>query len=519
MRMDHQENEPLPGSVLLKSLFVSLVFLVPLIAWAQTPNGSQQTSNTSTGVRWKSKPVVDVRDHGALGDGQIAIDCYMAFGSAVLNCATNHFTSADVGKVIAVYENGSTTNGFLQPLSTTIASFQSGTQVTLSVTASNTTTNTVSAISSAARAVSVVTINTNASHNLSVGQIACISGASVDPTIIGCFQVQTTPTGTSFTIKQWQLLDNAALTITSGQVTGYSSHVVWGTNNDTNLANAANACGDQGGCTLLIPKGRYLTHGINLPCSTIGNFTAIGLGICTHVHNNITVQGDGIDITVLENWDAATSPGSNPNTNAAVITAGSQAAQYPYRGTLYPVTGLTVKGLTLWQVKNATSSLKGLRTDNTDGLVVDHVKVINWSYEGFYLSGIHYDAHDLYASQVGLGGPASFTAISALNAIGAWGTVHDSYVTDSGQCIEAGNPYQEVWHINCDGRGPDINPGISPHLGLNVTSNTYGSWDIHAHDNIFIGWTGEEFANVLGIFKDVSFTNNYIQDDTTGLSL
>jgi hypothetical protein len=479
---------------------------------------------SATAVQWSgilNKPLIDVHDFGAVSDGQVALDCSMTAGSAVVNCASSHFAAGDVGKVSAAYDNGPTTSGFVQPLSTTIASFQSATQITLSATASNSTTSTISTITSAARATSVVTFNTAAAHNLNAGQIACVSGQGVDPTIVGCFTVQTVPTGTSFTIKQWQLLDNPTLAITGGQVSGYSSRFVWGTNNDTALQNAVNACGDLGGCRLLIPHGRYLTHGLNLPCSKVGNWTAGGSGVCAHVHNNITVDGDGIDVTVLENWDSGTVIGAN-NLNSALINLGGQADQFPYNfapgGPQSPVRGITIRNLTLWQVKNATSPIKNLRTDNTDGVVIDHVKAVGWSYEGFYLAGIHYDAHDLYATQTGLGGPANATSTSALNLIGAWGDrVHDIYVTDSGQCIEGAGPHTFVWNINCDGRGPDINVGVSPHIGVNVSSNTYGTWDVHIDDSAFVAWGGEEFFNVLGKFKDSSFSGNYIVDDTGGV--
>ena len=292
-----------------------------------------------------------------------------------------------------------------------------------------------------------------------------------------------------------------------------SSRVVWGTNNDTPFMNAMNACASRGGCIYSIPgaKGTYLTHGIGLPCSTIGDFTKLGLGICTRAYNNIAIWGDGTDVTVLENWDPASS-------TLAILSFGSQSQQAPYNGTVNPITNVSAHNLTLRQVKNATNPIKNLRTDNTNGLIVDHVNVIGGSYEGFYLSGINYDASHLYASGVGLGGPKVSTSTSALNLIGAWGRVSESYVTDSGQCIEAGNPHQEMWHIVCDGRGPDI-LGVSPHLGVNISSNSYGTWDVHVHDNIFIAWGGEEFFNVLGKFKDTSFNNNLIVDDTGGMLL
>jgi hypothetical protein len=76
--------------------------------------------------------------YNALGDGQVAVDCSMTASSAVLSCASAHFASGDVGKAIGVYDTGPTTNGFLQPLSTTIASFSDSQHVTLTASATTT---------------------------------------------------------------------------------------------------------------------------------------------------------------------------------------------------------------------------------------------------------------------------------------------------------------------------------------------------------------------------------------------
>lgn len=66
--------------------------------------------------------------YGAVGDGQVVADGAMASGSAVLTSATAAFTSADVGKAIAV--KGAAATG-VTTLVTTVVSRQSATQVTL----------------------------------------------------------------------------------------------------------------------------------------------------------------------------------------------------------------------------------------------------------------------------------------------------------------------------------------------------------------------------------------------------
>lgn len=66
--------------------------------------------------------------YGAKGDGQFVLDGAMGTGSAVLTSASGKFTSGDVGKLVMVY--GAATAAVTN-LVTTIASFQSATQVTL----------------------------------------------------------------------------------------------------------------------------------------------------------------------------------------------------------------------------------------------------------------------------------------------------------------------------------------------------------------------------------------------------
>ena len=59
-----------------------------------------------------------ITSYGAIGDGQVATDCSMTNGSAVLTCTTGRFAASDVGKVIAVYGAGMLRNGYRQPLAT-----------------------------------------------------------------------------------------------------------------------------------------------------------------------------------------------------------------------------------------------------------------------------------------------------------------------------------------------------------------------------------------------------------------
>ena len=81
---------------------------------------------------------VNVRSYGAVGDGQAVADCSTTSGSAVVTCTSSHFLRADVGKVIVIWQAGPSSGNYQTPLSTTIRSYQSGTQVTLGLAASQT---------------------------------------------------------------------------------------------------------------------------------------------------------------------------------------------------------------------------------------------------------------------------------------------------------------------------------------------------------------------------------------------
>ncbi|MFC1418589.1 hypothetical protein [Streptacidiphilus cavernicola] len=75
--------------------------------------------------------VFNVTAYGAVGDGKAVADAAMASSGAILTSATAGFTAGDVGKAIMVKGAGPTGQ---TTLVTTIASFQSSTQVTLNAT-------------------------------------------------------------------------------------------------------------------------------------------------------------------------------------------------------------------------------------------------------------------------------------------------------------------------------------------------------------------------------------------------
>lgn len=71
----------------------------------------------------------DITDYGAVDDGKVVTDGAMGSGSAVLTSASGLFAASDVGKAVSV--KGAAATG-ITTLVTTIASYQSATQVTLS---------------------------------------------------------------------------------------------------------------------------------------------------------------------------------------------------------------------------------------------------------------------------------------------------------------------------------------------------------------------------------------------------
>lgn len=83
---------------------------------------------------WALQPI-SVDQQGARPDGVVRTDCSITAGSAVLNCPSGRFATADVGKAIGVYGAKTPDTGYVQVLATTIASRQSATQVTLAAAA------------------------------------------------------------------------------------------------------------------------------------------------------------------------------------------------------------------------------------------------------------------------------------------------------------------------------------------------------------------------------------------------
>jgi hypothetical protein len=103
-----------------------------------TPNSGAFTTLTAADTRSANFPVMDLRDYGLVGDTQVLWNnCSIASGQKVLTCTGSSFVSSDVGKG-AWLSGAGASGGFLN---TTIASYQSSTQVTLAAAAFTTVTN------------------------------------------------------------------------------------------------------------------------------------------------------------------------------------------------------------------------------------------------------------------------------------------------------------------------------------------------------------------------------------------
>ena len=498
-----------------------------------SPAVGNQVAGNGSGFASQTKPAIDVRDYGAVGNGQVATDCYMTSGGAVLTCESSHFVAGDVGKKIAVYGSGPTASGLIQPCSGSITVFTSSEQVTTSCTAGNSTTHAIATITTCSRANNIATCNTSAPHGFQAGQMvnlqqAGASGFSADNTFAGVWPIQTVPSGTSFTINSVLLPDVAS--VSGGSADGHSERVVWGTDNTTALQAAVDACGTLGGCKVIIPKGHYLLHGISMPCSVIGNFTSGGGFNCTIAYNNITFEGDGIGTTILENWDVATNPdGYQTSGWYGLITLGNSVlgdfdvpcgtgdCAWPN----YSQRNIEIYGITFKQVKNASSLLKTIyATGGVDNVRVHHNQ-FSGPYECLYEGGksTNWDVHDNYFTQCGLGGPAFATALSAINANGNYSHIHDNSVTDSGQALEGAGYNSEYSTNKLDGGGTDINSGVSPHEWLNLTSGSYGIGNWTISYNTIRGWNGGVIENVNGTLQNISVENNKFIDDLGGIGI
>ena len=88
-------------------------------------------------LRTAEFPAFDLRNYGLKGDGLLLPACNITAGQRTVTCTGSTFTASDVGKG-AFFQSAGASGGFLN---TTVASYQSATQITLAAAATTTVTN------------------------------------------------------------------------------------------------------------------------------------------------------------------------------------------------------------------------------------------------------------------------------------------------------------------------------------------------------------------------------------------
>jgi hypothetical protein len=507
----------------------------------QTPGYQFVSDGTSSVPIFQVKPVADVRDFAAagsitraqVGDGQVATDCWMTSGSAVLTCTGNHFAAGDVGKQIVVDGAGATTGGFVQPLQTTIASYTSATQVTLTATASNSNTQAICNIAASPtgasmNAVGVVTITCGANHNFAAGQDVVIIGIrdyrfnspkNPDGTY-GTVRIASTPTATTFTFQSpWRLFSGTA-TSGSGTANGNSERVVWGTDNTATIQAAVDSLASTsnqviGGGTVLFPANVlgtaptiYLTKQIALPCSRVGTFST---GTCTKSYNNISLEGPSRDEVVVESFHLGLDCGAGA---CSTIFLGQQAGVPfseggPDAGNVR-LSNITIHGITFRQIQYATSiGDKVIRDFASDNVNIYDSAFLNNAYECIVQAGgfasRNWHVHDNNFGACGRGGPATSSTTSAINMNGSWSEAYNNYATNSGQGIESAGHhmvFKNNWMY-----GTNVEEG--PLDCINLGSSGAGLWDIVIEGNVCQDWgSGLTMGNQTGTADRFVISNN-----------
>lgn len=411
-------------------------------------------------------PWVDVRAFNAKGDAKVATDCWMTSGSAVLTCASSHFSVQDVGKVIGVWGAGAASGNFVKPLASTISAYTSATQITLANNAATSNVQNACTISSATwstDANGTITVTCGAAHGFAVNQEVVVSGtnnAAVDGHV---FKVATTDGGTGFTAS---IIDGigpwSAITLNAGSISGESRRVVWGTDSTSAIqaavdSKAMTSNDDQTGAVIYFPPGHYLTKGIHFDCSAIG-------GSCTKHYSNFWFYGAGRDTTTVENWDPAT-------TAKGVFTSDGNNGR---------LNALKISGFSIVQVENAASNnTKAIYTNGTQYADIFNNYITGQSYECLVLAGgvssWHDKVHDNNFENCGHGGPGYSLGLAAINGNGDHYHVYNNKVVGSGQCFEAGSRDAVIEGNYC----------INDATGMNLGNTGAGTWDVTVRGNVF----------------------------------
>lgn len=279
-----------------------------------------------------------------------------------------------------------------------------------------------------------------------------------------------------------------------------SERTVWGTNNTIAIQAAVDAAGDAGGGLVEIPAGHYLTEGLKLPCSQVGN---TAYGNCPRAHNNITLKGNTALNTILENW--------NPDTLWDGVVDLGKIAEIPGLGGYNWPNGrlrnIEIAGLTLRQVKYPTRPIKIITAYATEDVSIHDNYLYGYSYEGVYMGGgfksIRWRVFNNVAYEVGKGGPAYTNTLSAYNLNGSYVEAFGNKASNCGQCFEAGARHAFFYQNLCEN---------STH-SFNIGSTGSGIWDVTISDNVLKNnYYALVAGNGNGTLHDIRFIGNTMID-------
>ena len=525
----------------MKKLLIFLLLALPCLAQihnltpggagtvVSSPTNGTQVVGNSTNLVPQIGPTVEVRDFGAVGDAQVApapnasagknaaganavmggySDCWMTSGSAVLTCNSSHFSSSDVGKVIAVYGAG-TTNGAIAPLATTIASYTSGTQITLAAAATNSNTQGLCSITTATWATAgTLTATCSSTANFYPNQEIVIDWSG-NPTVDKQIWTVVTDSGPGFTATENSSpsFPEAALTFGSSVngnpviASGYSIRVVWGTDNTAAIQAAVDSAApstndNQTGAIILFPAGHYLTNGVQSDC------TYVGYNGCTRQYNNFRFQGSGRDTTTLENWNPNLVPahptlGAHGTAPAGLFDLGYYGINRDGEGTYFHyLQNAQVSGFTLIEpegVPNAnhyTAILLGATQDSDiSGNNIDGGYHANYCIYGGELRD---KVHDNYVTN----------CLEGLNVFGDFDHVYNNISNNAVICSEIAQAGM-VWEGNICTAPAQYGKGIV------IGSDASGAFDITVRNSTFKNmYQACAIENVDGTIDRIHITHN-----------
>lgn len=343
-----------------------------------------------------------------------------------------------------------------------------------------------------------------------VGKVVMVEGAGA--LIAGYRQPLCTTIAGFVDATHVTLAANAVATVT------HSDRTVWGTN-DENAIKAAlealtgvGAIGELEGGILWFPAGHYLGI-LDLPFSKIGTWC---YGIGTKTYNNITIRGEGMFNTLLEEWNATRNvPDGSNYPGGGVLSlgraGGSIAQGIAAPGTCYdgnrPLYGTSVEDIGFRMVKHPTYSRVCVFLGQCDHTRFKNVMFSGPSHEGLYTGyGHNTEVIDCYAEDCGHGGPAYTFSTSGFNFISNYVRARGLRASNCGQAVEMGAHHQSLqgFHFsNCP-------------LGINIGSVSRGIWDVAVQNGIIEDCPNAIVAeNSLGLMADVrlqhiSVKNGYV---------